>query len=159
MKNFNKLFGGILLAFGLMGLVSVSQATSSVVSPKTSFELSYTTTITTVTAIASTNAATNAAFNPGAVYQVILATGTSGDYFQMYDSTAATNVTTCGQVTALTGTATLLGPRFYFGSTSQNSSTKIDPPIVFLNGLVVCVSSTADQASVTYELGRGISGQ
>ena len=157
MDILNKWIGGLLLGFVLLGVVSKAQAIAVVVAPKNTFEVSYTTTITTVTAISSSTSLSQ--FNPGAVFQILLSTGASGDYFQMYDSTAATNVATCGAVAGLTGSATLLGPRFYFSSTSNNSVVRLDPPLEFFNGLVVCVSSTADQASFSYDLGRGLSGQ
>lgn len=160
MKNFDKLFSGLLLAFGLMCLASRLQATSAVVSPKNTFELSYTTTVSTVTPVISTFTTAsnpNAAFQPGAVFEIFQSSGASGDYFQMFDSSSTVGIT-CGQFASFPGSAGMLGPRFLFGSTSAETVTKLDPPLEFFNGLVVCVSSTADQASVSYELGRGLSG-
>lgn len=158
MKNFNRLFVGLLLAFGLMGIVSLSQGAVPR-SPKEVYVLSYTTTISTVTPAISTFGVTTAAFQPGAVYQVTLSTQgantlvVGSDFFQMYDSTGS--VTTCG---ALPTGSTYLGSRVIFASATV-TNVVFDPPLLFHNGLVVCNSSVQDQASITYELGRGLSGQ
>lgn len=157
MKNFNKLF---LLAFGLMVMVSVKSEASVVARmPKEVFVSTYTTGIVQITPAISTNAASTAAYMPGAVYQVILSSGASAEYYQLYDSTTSINIV-CGQIPAVTaGIITYLGPRLLFGSTTANSVTTFDPPLVFHSGLQACDSAVTGQASVTYELGRGLSGQ
>jgi hypothetical protein len=157
MKNFNRVFVGLLLAFGLMAVVSMSHAAGIAISPKQTFELSYTTTVSTVTPVPSSTSA--AAYSPGAVYEVIQSTGASGEYFEMYDSSVTTSIN-CGQITSqLPAGQTMLSARLIFSSTTANTITRFDPPLAFMNGLVVCDSAVTGQTSVTYELGRGLSGQ
>lgn len=156
MKNFNKLFGGILLAFGLMMIASVNSKASVVARmPKEVFVSSYTTGLVQITPAVSTPIANNA-FQPGAVYQVVLSSGANGEYFQMYDSTGSVGIT-CASGGGPAQTA--LTTHLFFSSTSANTNFVFDPPLMFHNGLTVCDSAATGQAAVTYELGRGLSGQ
>lgn len=155
MKNFNKLFGGLFLAVGLLAIGKPSMAAGYAVAPKETFVNVFSTTISTVTPAISSNAVATAAFQPGAVYEVIQSSGAASQYFQMYDSTSTIGLT-CGQTTNLVGS--LLGPRFIYGSTTANTVTRLDPPLVFHNGLIVCDSAATGITSITYELGRGLSG-
>jgi len=158
MKNFNRLFGGLILAFGLVAVVSLAQPVQASIvarSPKEVFLSSYTTGVVLVSPAISTNAVANAAFMPGAVYQLILSSGAAGEYFQLYDSTSTAGIT-CGALS--NGAQQLNIGRFLFSSTTANVNFTFDPPIVFHNGLAVCDSAATGQAILTYELGRGLSG-
>lgn len=160
MKTFNRLFGSILLAFGLVAMGSLATRASVVArSPKEVYVLSYTTTVSTVTPAISSNAATNAAFQPGAVYQLLFSTGAAGEYFEMYDSTGTVGIS-CG-APANGSAQLLLGPRFMLPQLITSTTTSgvvFDPPLVFHNGLVACDSAVTGQTSISYELGRGLSG-
>lgn len=155
MKNLNKLVVGLFLGLGLMSLAKPSYANYAI-APKEVFTTKYSTTITTFTAVASTNTVAANQYAPGAVYEVTLASGAASEYFQMYDSTGTFSISTCG--VSPDGTAPFLGPRLLFGSTTAITQIKFDPPLVFHNGLVYCDSAATGQAAVTYELGRGLSG-
>jgi hypothetical protein len=150
MKNFTKLFGGILLAFVM---ASVSQAASLPRTPKETFVTPFSVAGSSVSA--STWTAVDSRQFPGAVYQVVLSTGASGEYIVMFDSNVCTGL---GPTTVPTAPAQQVGPRLLFGSTSANSSTPFDPPLMFHNGLCVFDSAATGQASITWEPGRGLSG-
>jgi len=155
MKNFNRLFSGLLLAFGLMTCLSLNSKASVVARmPKEVFVSTYTTGLVQITPAVSTPIANNA-FQPGAVYQVVLSSGASGEYYQLYDSTGSVGITCAsgGGPNQL-----FLGTHLFFSSTSANTVFTFDPPIIFHNGLTGCDSASTGQAAITYELGRGLSG-
>ena len=158
MKTLNKVVGGLLLAFGLTAVVCVNSRASVVArAPKHVYTLNYTTVISSVTPFTVAQATTTLQPQPGAIYQLNLSTGASGDYLIFFDTIPFS----AGALTA-TGTANnvyQLGPRFYYGSTTANTQITFDPPLEFYNGLMVINSSTAEQAGISYEVGRGLSGQ
>lgn len=163
MKNFNKLFGSLLLAFVVMGLASIhSGAASGVRSPKKSYLYAYSTAISSITPFTVVES-TSGIFKSGAVYQLNLSTGATGDYFVLYDTNAAnaSALSTPCSAAALTNCMYQLGPRFFYQSTGTVTSTSItfDPPLYFENGLMIWGSAANEEVSVTYELGRGLSGQ
>lgn len=154
MKNFNKLFGSLFLAFGVMGMASLCSASSGGVrSPKQMFEQQYTIAISSVTPFTVLESTSGIA-KPGAVYQLILSTGTAGDYVVLFDTSTATTLSIVGA----TPSVAQMGPRYFYGSTSANTVITFDPPLIFFNGLMVGSSSSTDSFGVTYELGRGLSG-
>lgn len=158
MKNLNKLFVGVFLAFGLMGIVSVNCNASVVArSPKKSYLYSFSTTISSVTPFTVLQATSTLQAQPGAVYEINMSTGTAGDFIVLFDTIPfnAQLLDTQGA----TGRSSQLGPHFYYGSTTANTKITFDPPLIFYNGLLMIGSSAVEQASVTYEEGRGISGQ
>jgi hypothetical protein len=157
MKKLNKLFSGLILAVGLLGMTRTAMAGTSVKSPKEVFVSTYTAGLVLVTPAISTNTTANAQQEPGAIYQIIMSTGASGEYFELYDSSTTTGIT-CGLTTG-NGANQLNLVKLPFGSTSLAQSVSLDAPIVFHNGLVVCDSATTGQIMFTYELGRGLSGQ
>lgn len=159
MKNMNKLFVGLLLVFGLMALASYnSNAVTVARSPKHSYLYSYSVAITSVTPFTVLQATSTLQAQPGAVYELNLSTGTAGDYIILFDSIPYSAASLANNGTA-NNNAYQLGPRFYFGSTTANTKITFDPPLEFYNGLMVIGSSNTEQASVTYEVGRGLSGQ
>jgi hypothetical protein len=117
-----------------------------VVSPKASAELTYTTTASTITV------------GPSAIYEVTLATGASGEYVAFFD----TNTASTGGVAVTSNTASVASgfkTRLYFGSTTANTQIKFDPPLIFYYGIQVVDSAATGQSVITYEEGRGLSGQ
>lgn len=160
MKTFNKVFGGLILGFGVMATISLfSPVSASVVAraPKAVFVSSYTTGLVQITANSSTSISGILDYLPGAVYQVILGSGAPNEYFMLYDSTGTVGIT-CGNTT--NGANQLqLGPKWVYSSTiTVTTPFVLDPPFVFHNGLVACDSASTGQAAVTYETGRGLSG-
>lgn len=165
-KSFNKLFFVLAAAFTCMAIRSVYGA-SGVIGPKKVYTLAYTTTVTTITpTISSFGVVAAAQYAPGAVYQIIQGTTNAGglgvEYFMLYDSSFTQNVAgntiTCGAYTGLPTGVTALTPRMVY-TTSFTVVTRFDPPLLFTNGLVGCNSAVADAVSISYELGRGLSGQ
>lgn len=155
MKNYKAVFASLLLMASLIALVDHIQAASVAVAPKPSFLLSYTTTVSTVTPVISTNASASP-YAPGAVYQVILGTGAQVEFFEMYDATGTAGQTCGGN---LVNGVTALGPRIFFGTSTANGGMfRFDPPLEFQKGLIACDSAATGQTSITYELGRGLSG-
>lgn len=147
------------LLFGLfLGVVLArsSHAAAYAVSPKDTFVTPYSTTISTWIA------------GPGAVYEVTLATGASGEYIVLYDTSSTSGITigtaSGGGSTNVVGLAGFIPPgpalsgRIYFSSTTQNTQIKYDPPLQFFNGLAVGDSANTGSATITYEVGRGLSG-
>lgn len=159
MKNMNRLFAGFVLAFGTMALLSLgSQATITARSPKECKTIGYTTVISSVTQ-ATVAQSTNAFTMPGAVYAVYLSSGTTQDYLVMLDTITATGYPALANGVIYTNQ---LGPRMYFGSLSSstvNTAIYYDPPMPFFNGLMAAFSAATEQATICYELGRGLSGQ
>ncbi len=159
MKNMNKLFVGLLLAFGLLAVRA--EASVGERSPQTAISFGYTSAISSVTAFTVTESTTVSPFimrKPGAVYQMVLSTAASGEYCILYDTTTATGLTTPAASVGASNYTAQLGPRIFFGSTSQNTVLTFDPPIIFFNGLMVGCSTTSAGGSITYSLGRGLSG-
>jgi hypothetical protein len=154
-KNLNKLIVGLFFGVGVLVMAKLSTAASVAIAPKENYVLSQTTAVTLVTPAVSTNAVTNASYMPGAVYEVDLASGAASEFIVMYDSANTTGIT-CG---AGGNVSSQIGARLFYGSTTANTLTRLDPPLVFHNGLVVCDSAVTGQAAITYELGRGLSGQ
>jgi len=150
-----KLLSLTLMAFGVLCLTHRAEASVVARAPKEVFVSSFTTGMVTITPAISTNAPSTAAFMPGAIYQVVLGTGASSEFYQLYDSTFVP--TTCGA--SLGSTNPLLGPKLLFGSTTANTTITFDPPLLFHNGLQGCDSAVTGQAAIVFELGRGLSGQ
>lgn len=151
-----KLLSLSLMALGVLCLTRQAEASVVARMPKEVFVSTYTTGLVQVTPSVSSLAVTAAQYQPGAVYQVIQASGAASEYFAMYDSSSTASIV-CGQ--APPSPLQQLGPRLLFGSTTAETITTFDPPLIFHNGLVVCDSAVTGSASVTYELGRGLSGQ
>src|SRR6267142_4775868 len=150
-RNFNKLFVILAVAFTCMALRAVYGA-SGVVGPKKIYTLAYTTAVTTITPTISTfGVVATAQYAPGAVYQIIQGTTSTGglgaDYFMLYDSSFTQNVAgntiTCGAFTGLPTGVTALTPRMVYTS-SFTTVTRFDPPLLFETGLVGCNSSVTD---------------
>jgi hypothetical protein len=151
MKNFNRLFVGLILAFGT---VAVVQATVGVRAPKSSFTTPFSlspSSVTTFTVLESTPAVIK---KPGAVYQVIMGTGASQEFLVMFDSNSALGITS----TLTTPNATQVGPRLFYNAISSNTVITFDPPLIFYNGLMVIDSAITGQATIVYEMGRDLSG-
>jgi hypothetical protein len=160
MKNLMTKFGGLFLVLGCLMVSSNAHAVWYRGAPKEVFVSSYTTGAVQVTPSVSSSTALAAQYMPGAIYQVILSTGASSEYVVIYDTTNCIGLT----ATSPTGntpaqTYQNLGPRFVYGSTSADTVLTFDPPLRFDMGLCVLDSATTGQYSITYELGRGISGQ
>jgi hypothetical protein len=91
------------------------------------------------------------------VYQVTLATGAAQDYCVLLDTNNTTGLTV--PVTAATTKwPAQLGPRLFFGSTTATTVINFDPPILFYNGLMAECSDANVGAAITFEIGRGLSG-
>lgn len=155
-----KLLSFTLMACGLFLMTHQVNAANFARTPKEVFVSSYTTGAILVTPAVSTNAASGSGYMPGAVYQVNLATGASSEFELLIDTT------NCTGVTAAMATGNLpaqgyqqIGPRFMYGSTTAGTVYTIDPPIRFDQGLCIIDSASTGSASITYELGRGLSGQ
>jgi len=161
MKNLKQVFGSFLLALAFLAFASPVQAGWYKGTPKDVFVSSYTTGALQITpAVSTTTLANNpnAAFMPGAVYQVDLSTGASGEFVELFDSTFT--ITNCALAAgAQIANQNLVSPRLMYGSTSANTVITFDPPIRFDWGLWMCDSAVTGHAAVTYELGRGVSGQ
>ena len=158
MKNIKSLLVGSFLVLAL-GLLSSRQASASVVarSPKEVFVSTYSTSLIPISPTVSTSAAAAAAFMPGAVYEVFLSTGAGSEYFELYDSTTTAGITCGAQSNG--ANQLMLTPKILFGSTTVPAKYTFDPPILFHNGLVACDSAITGSYMITYELGRGLSGQ
>lgn len=152
MKNLSKLLGSLLLGVGILVMGSRAEATVGVRAPKAGAELSYTTVISSVTPFTVLES-TSGITKPGAVYQLILSTGVSGDYLVLFDTNSATgNVLGTGQL------ADQLGPRYFYSSTSANTVITFDPPLIFFNGLYAVNSAGTESAEIVYEVGRSLTG-
>ncbi len=155
-----KLLSLTLMVFGLSVMASKVQAAVGVRAPKESFvATSYTTAISSVTPFTVLESTTTSPFvikKPGAVYQVTLGTGTAGAFALLFDTSTAVGLNTANAATI----TAQLGPRLFFGSTSANTTITFDPPLIFYNGLMVANSAATESGiSITYEVGRGLSGQ
>lgn len=160
MKNLNKVFGGLLLALGLLALASPAQAVWYGGSPKEVFVSSYTTGAILVTPVVSSNAVAGAQYMSGVVYQVVLSSGAASEYELLVDTTNCVGVTATLAVGNLPAQGyQMIGPRLLYGSTTANTTITFDPPIRFDQGLCIIDSAVTGQASITYELGRGVSGK
>ena|SRR5579872_2590672 len=160
MKNFNKLFSGLFLALGILCVSSPAHAVWYKGTPKEVFVSSATSNPILITPSISTNTTANGAFMPGVVYQVILSSGASSEFVILVDSTNCTGIT-AGQNPGTTPTQgyTSLTSHLLYGSTTANTTITFDPPLRFDQGLCFVDSAGTGQAAVTYELGRGVSGQ
>ena len=128
--------------------------------PKEVYVTSQTVTAVLVTPAVSSNTTANAQFMPGAVYQVTLSSGAASEYILMVDTTNCTGITATMAVgNSPTQTYQMIGPRLIYASTTANTTFTFDPPIRFDQGLCVIDSAATGGASITYELGRGLSGQ
>lgn len=154
MKNFNKLFVGLVLAFVGIGMASYLQASVVARSPKRVSNILYTTTVSSISVVNTTGAVVAAMQEPGAVYQVMLSTGAVGDYFVLYDTGNVLGIS----LAAGPASAQLTG-KIFVSTNTANTLITFDPPIMFFNGLVGILSSANTAASVTWESGRGLSGQ
>ena len=129
----------VSVVFGLLfGVAALSHA-GGLTKPRSTALHSYSTTPTLV------------ASGPGAVYQVVMATGTASEYVILVDSASVTGVVATSNSKAIT-------PRLFYGSTTASTVITFDPPIVFRNGLVVAPLANTGQLSVSYETGRSIGG-
>lgn len=158
MKNLTKLFSGIFLGFVLSMTLSTKSHAAIPRSPKEVFVSSATTGAIGITPAISTNAVTAAQVMPGAVYEVLLSTGASSEYVLLVDSSNCTGITAPMLQSSLTAPANFLSARLFFGSTTANTDIKFDPPLVFENGLCAVDSAVTGTYAITYELGRGLSG-
>ena len=155
-----KLLSFTLMAVGLLMMPHQAHAVWYRGAPKEVFVSSPTTGGIQLTPNISTNATSNAAYNPGAIYQVILSSGAASEYIVMYDSTNCTGLATTTAIGNLPAqTYGNLGPHLIYSSTTANTVVTFDPPIRFDQGLCFFDSATSGSASITYELGRGVSGQ
>jgi len=143
MKTLNKLFVALILGFGLVAVRQASAANYAI-APKDTYCVSFTNAISTV------------AIGPGALYEVTLSTGASGEYVVPID-TATTVGSTLLSMHNNANPGALTGPLFY-GSTTANTQIRFDPPIHFFSGLISADSTGAGSACYTYEVGRGLSG-
>jgi len=163
MNKLNRLFVGLLLAVGCVVTLSLNSDASVVArGPKKVFNLNYTLAISSVTPFTVLQATSTVQDQPGAVYAIILGTGTAGDFVTLYDTVpfnAASLQTTPCTAAVSTNCGYLLAPRIYFGSTSATTNIVFDPPLIFYHGLLAMESAAGDQAGIVYEAGRGVSGQ
>lgn len=139
-----KLIGCLFGLFLVSCLAGSSKAANPVVSPKASANITYSTTVSTITA------------GPSALYEVTLSTGAAGEFVAFFDT-----VTTGGtNVTALAASS-IFNPkiRILYGSTTTNTQYRFDPPLLFYYGIQAVDSASSGQALITYEEGRGLSGQ
>lgn len=154
-----KLLSCTLMAFVFLMMSNQAHAAWYKGTPKEVFVSSYTTGAIQVNPSISTNTAATAQYAPGAIYQVILSSGASSEFELLVDSANCTGITAGMLTSSLTAPATFLGPRLLYGSTTANTTVTFDPPLRFDTGLCIIDSAVTGQASITYELGRGISGQ
>lgn len=155
MKNFKQLFASLLLTFVLLGLSHRAEA-GVVQSPKHMFTSGYTTQISSVTPFTVYQSTIGFA-QPGAIYEIILSTGVAGDYVVLFDTIPFNS--SALTVTSGSNSSYQLGPKFFYGSTTANTVIRFDPPIIFYSGLMVSSSGSTESFGITYEEGRGISGQ
>ena len=154
-----KLLSLTLMVFGLLVMTHRAEAGVAARGPKEVFVSSYTTGAILVTPAISTNATSAAAYMPGAVYQVVLSSGAASEFVVLVDSGNCTGITAPMLSSSLSTGSRFLSARLLFGSTTANTVTTFDPPVVFQNGLCMIDSAATGQAAITYELGRGLNGQ
>jgi hypothetical protein len=130
--------------FLVSALVRPSHAVGIAVAPKADYILNFTATASTITV------------SPGAIYEVTMTTGASGEFIAFYDT-----VTTSGGTAITTGqdNGHNLKIKLFYGSTTANTQWRFDPPLLFTNGMQLIDSTGAGAATVSYEEGRGLSGQ
>lgn len=153
MKNLTKLFVGLLL---VAGVTSASHASVVARMPKAIATVGYTNVISSVTTM-TLAAATSGYFFSGAIYELNLSSGTAGDFLVLVDSNNGTGYANGAGGSAQALLPGQIGPRFTFGTTS--SKVTFDPPIFFEKGLMAIMSASIESVGITYEVGRGISGQ
>lgn len=87
--------------------------------------------------------------NPLILYQVVLATGASGEFCVLFDSGSAVGLTAAG------GGATQRY-RLYYSSNVllENRSFVFDPPVQFNEGIVAFNSAATGFATLIYNYGR-----
>lgn len=155
-----KLLSCTLMVFGLLALSHPAHAGWYKGTPKEVYVSSQSSTAFLITPPVSSNTISSAQYQPGALYQVILGTGAASEYLLLVDTTNCTGVTANLAVGNLpTQGYQMMGPRMIYGSTTANTTITFDPPIRFDQGLCGIDSAATGGASITYELGRGISGQ
>jgi len=151
MKYIKSIFAGLLMA---SAVIMFSHAASLPRSPKMTFVTPYSTAGSSV-AIAAVAASSSPVTLPGAIYQVTLSSGASSEYIVLVDTNTCTGVTLQGPYTAPTK---YVVSKLLYSSTTANTNFAFDPPLMFDLGLCVFDSASTGQASITYELGRGING-
>lgn len=138
-----KLIGCLFGLFLVSCLVRPSHA-AVVVAPKPSISITYSTTVSTITA------------GPGAVYEITMSTGAAGEFVALFDTATASG----GSPVAVTSqTTSNLKVRLLFGSTTTSTQWRFDPPLIFYYGIQAVDSAASGQSEITYEEGRGLSGQ
>lgn len=153
MKNFNKLFVGLILAFGLMALLSPSgMATNAARIAKSDFVTPFSLACSSVTSFTVLESSSGLK-KPGAVYQVTLSSGAASEFVLLVDSSACQGLTA-----TLTTGITQVGPRLLYNSTTASTVYTFDPPINFYNGLMEIDSAVTGQAAITWEEGRTVGG-
>lgn len=148
-----KLISFIFMAL-VFSFVGHSEAASTGRYPREIKTVGYSATVSSVTTISAANSALGVQ-QPGAVYAVILGTGTAGDFVVLMDSNSGLGYSST--IAAGANIANQLGPRLFYGSTTQSTVINFDPPIMFFNGLMVQMSAATNQVGVVYETGRGLS--
>lgn len=97
----------------------------------------------------TTNVVAVSTAGPAAVYSLVIGTGAVTDFVVLFDSNAATGLTSLLQTSA-----SGYRGRFYASSTTQNTQMSFDPPLQFNNG-VMAINATALMTTViTFEKGR-----
>jgi hypothetical protein len=153
MKNFNKLIGGLILAFVAIGVFSRLDAAVVARSPKAVYTAGLTTAVSSVTTISAIEASSGV-FKPGAVYSMQMSTGVAGDYVILFDSNTGTGLTATGAILSAE-----VGPRYFFASSATTTSINFDPPLIFFKGIMAVMSAGTETIGISYEEGRAISGQ
>lgn len=146
-----KLIGLIFGLFVGIAWVNSSHAAGIGIVPMDAIVTPYSTVVSTYVA------------GPGAVYEVILSSGAASEYIQMFDSASVVGLSaTFNGASVLNSSGVVstvdLGPRMIYVSTGTNTIFRFDPPLQFFNGLAVVDSAVTGQASITYQIGRGLNG-
>lgn len=146
-----KLMGFIFGLFVLCTLAPKSHAANYSVAPMDAFVTPFSTAVSTYVA------------GPGAVYQVVLSSGAASEYVQLFDSASVVGLSATYNGFSVLNTSGVvstvsLGTRLIYSSTTANTVIRFDPPLQFFNGLAVVDSAATGQASITYQLGRGLDG-
>jgi hypothetical protein len=161
MKTLEKVLGSLILSIGFLALMVIwsgsASASVGVRAPKRVFTFGFTNAVSSVTTFTQFES-TSGFSKAGAVYQVILGTGASTDYLVLLDSNTGVGYAAAGAGPGIGLLVGQIGPRLYFSSATQNSSFVFDPPLLFTNGLMAIMSSAVDTAGISWEEGRGLSG-